>query len=181
MNSIIKATSTAALAALLILGASGCAGETKPEPKQATESRTAVEEPVKERTGTAKEAVETIEGFFAAATSDRVAKDLKGKASGETFAEAVSFVESSSDSDRLKDAVADLAVLKLSAPKKDLKVSVDASDVVIEGDTATVPAKKLSVISGGKEVKNSNAIASQINDLVFVDGSWALTFPPAGK
>lgn len=167
----LKTLSTIALVAILATGATACGtGGDKPA-ASATSTAPAVEK-------TAAEAVKTIEGFVAATTSDDVAKALPDHATSTTFAPALGFVSlDDSDTVKVKKAISDFALLKVSDPKVKYTVAVDAGSVKIDGDNATVPADKVTVNADGKKAATSDDLAKNTTTLKYTNGAWKLVFP----
>lgn len=172
MKSFTKGFTVLALAASVALGASACSQNTpQAEP-------TATVDPA-ELTGA--KAAAAIEGFVTAGTSDEVAAAVADKPTSETFVPALKFLDKSSKTATVQRTVTDFVLVKMAAPKAAVAVDVDESKVVVEGHTATVPVEAVTVTSGGKKVANSDALAESVNDLVFRDGAWVITFPESAE
>jgi hypothetical protein len=174
MKTFGKSITAAAVAATVLIGVSACspAQETAPAPsatQQSTENRTA------------PKAVETIKSFFASATTEKIATADPAAAGPELFDDALKLVDPEAEAEPLTAALTDLAVLKVGNPASELTVEVNEGEVVLDGDKASVPASHISVKAAGEKVANSDELAEKINDLVFRDGAWVITFPSASK
>lgn len=173
MKTLKKTIATAVIATSALIGLSACsqAQEASPAPatQQVSEDRTA------------PKAVETIKAFFASATTEKIATTDPAAAGPELFDDALKLVDKDAEAEPLTAALQDLAVLKVGHPSSDLTIEVNESGVVLDGDKATVPADQISIKSAGEKVSNSDALAGRINDLVFRDGAWVMSFPSAAK
>lgn len=165
-----KSLGVLALTAAVAFGAAGCSQNTPAAAPSPTVDSTQL---------TGAKAAEAIKAFVAAGTSDTVAAAVAKKATAETFAPAVKFLDKDAASATVQDVVSDLVLVKMAAPKAAVSVDVDESKVVVDGQTATVPVQAVTVKSAGKKVANSDVLAAEINDLVFRDGAWVITFPAA--
>lgn len=172
MNSFIKGCTVLALTAAAAFNASGCSGNNQ----AATPSPT-----VDGQELTAAKAAEAIKGFVAAGTSDEVAAAVADKATAETFSPAVSFLDKYADSESVLTTVTEFVAVKMTAPKAAVAVEIDESKVVVDGQKATVPVEAMTVTAGGVKVGNSDALADSVNDLVFLDGAWVITFPASSS
>jgi hypothetical protein len=173
MKTFSKTIATAVIAASALLSLAGCSQsqEAAPAPasQQVTDDRTA------------PKAVETIKAFFASATTEKIATTDPAAAGPELFDEALKLVDKEAEAEPLTSALQDLAVLKVGHPSSELTIEVNESGVVLDGDKASVPADQISIKSAGEKVANSDALAGRINDLVFRDGAWVMSFPSAAK
>jgi len=167
MNSITKGFGVLALTAAIALGASGCSQNTPAAAPSPTVDSTQL---------TGAKAADAIKGFVAAGTSDQVAAAVADKATAETFAPAVKFLDKDVKSESVQNTVSDFVLVKMADPKAAVSVDVDESKVVVDGQAATVPVDAVTVKAGGKKVANSDALAAEVNHLVFRDGAWAITF-----
>lgn len=168
MKSIIKGVAVLGVTAAVALGAAGCtSGSPNAAPTQTVDPALL----------TSGKAAEAIKGFVAAGTSDEVAAAVAQKATAETFAPAVKFLDKDAESVTVQNTVSEFVVVKMADPKAAVSVDVDESKVVVDGQSATVPVSAVSVMAGGKKVANSDALADSVNDLVFRDGAWVITFP----
>lgn len=174
MKKSTKYLSAIAISAGLLFGATACGGDDK-----AAEEAAASQAAADEKLLTAEHAATAIEEFFNASTSDEMAASFEDSASEDTFAAAVQFTDPEADAKLVAAAMADLALVKVFDAKADLSIKVDESKVVIKDRKATVPVEAISVLSGDKAVENSAALADGVNDLVFRDGAWLITFPEA--
>lgn len=171
----VRALGGAALIASVLLGATACGSNSSAEsaPSASPAATVAPEKATNAAVGSA------ISDFFTTATSDEIGAAFPDKATDTTFKPVLAKIDTSAPGAPLKKAVTDLALLKVSDPKAALAVRVDESKVAIDGISASVPASAISVTSGGNPVANSDALASEINHLVFRDGAWLVTFPEA--
>lgn len=174
MKTLNKTIATAVVAASALLGLSACSQsqESAPAPsasQQATDDRTA------------PKAVETIKAFFASATTEKIGTTDPAAAGPELFDDALKLVDKDAEAEPLTSALTDLGLLKVTNPSSELTVEVNESGVVVDGDKASVPADQISIKSAGVKVANSDALADRINDLVFRDGAWVMSFPSAAK
>jgi hypothetical protein len=168
MKNITKGFGVLALTAAIAFGASGCSQNTPAAAPSPTVDSTQL---------TGAKAAEAIKGFVAAGTSDEVATAVAKKATAETFAPAVKFLDKDSKSETVQNTVSDFVLVKMADPKAAVSVDVDESKVVVDGQKATVPVEAVTVKAGGKKVANSDVLAAEVNDLVFRDGAWVITFP----
>ena len=168
MNSITKGFGAITLTAAIALGASGCSQNTPAAAPSPTVDSTQL---------TGAKAAEAIKGFVAAGTSDEVAAAVADKATAETFASAVNFLDKDTATDTVQNTVSDFVLVKMADPKAAVSVDVDESKVVVDGQKASVPVEAVTVKAGGTKVANSDALAESVNDLVFRDGAWVITFP----
>lgn len=168
MKNITKSFGVLALTAAIALGASGCSQNAPAAAPSPTVDAT-------EMTGA--KAAEAIKGFVAAGTSDEVAAAVADKATAETFAPAVKFLDRDAASETVQNTVSDFVLVKMADPKAAVSVVVDESKVVVDGQKATVPVEAVTVTAGGTKVANSDVLAESVNDLVFRDGAWVITFP----
>ncbi|MET4143740.1 hypothetical protein [Arthrobacter sp. UYCo732] len=172
MKSITKGFGVLALTAAVAFGAAGCAQNTPAAAPSPTVD-------AKELTG--GKAAEAIKGFVVASTSDEVAAAVADKATAETFAPAVKFLDKDAASETVQNTVSDFVLVKMADPKAAVSVDVDDSKVVVDGQKASVPIEAVSVTVGGAKVANSDALADSVNDLVFRDGAWVITFPASSS
>ncbi|ACL42116.1 hypothetical protein Achl_4165 (plasmid) [Pseudarthrobacter chlorophenolicus A6] len=172
MNSITKGFGVLVLTAAVAFGASGCSQKTPDAAPSPTVD-------AKELTG--GKAAEAIKGFVAAGTSDEVAAAVASQATADTFAPAVKFLDKDAASETVQNTVSEFVLVKMADPKAAVSVDVDESRVVVDGQKATVPVEAVTVSAGGKKVANSDALADSVNDLVFRDGAWVITFPAAAS
>lgn len=173
MNTATKYLGTIILSAGLLLGSTACGGD------DVASKEAAAQEAADEKLLTAEHAVNAIEGFFDASTSDEIAAAFPDKADEKTFSAAVQFTDPDAEGKSVAVAMADLALVKVFDAKAELSIKVDESKVVIKDRKATVPVEAISILSGDKAVANSAALADGVNDLVFRDGAWLITFPEA--
>lgn len=168
-----KTIVSAAVAAFALIGLSSCsaAHETAPAPAAAQQ--------VEDRTS--PKAVETIKAFFAATTTEAIAAADPATAGPELFDEALTLVDPEAEAEPLTSALTDLGVLKVGNPASELSIEVNEADIVLDGDKASVPASQISIKAAGEKVANSDALAEQVNDLVFRNGAWVMSFPSASK
>ena len=166
MNSITKAFGVLTLTAAVAFGAAGCAHEAPAANASPSIDATQL---------TGAKAAEAIEGFVAASTSDTVATAVAKKATAETFAPAVKFLDKDTASATVQNTVSSFVMVKMSNPKTAVTVDVDASKVAVDGQQATVPVGAVTVKAGGKKVANSDVLAAAVNHLVFRDGAWVIT------
>lgn len=171
MKNATKYLGTIVLSAGLLLGATGCGDDSA---KEDTAAAAADEAKL-----TSANAVDTIEKFFEATTTDEIAAAFPDNADQKLFADAVQLTDPEAKAGDIAGAMADFALVKVFEPDAKLSISVDESKVVIKDRTATVPVEAISVKSGDKAVENSAALADEVNDLVFRDGSWLIAFPQA--
>lgn len=174
MKNATKYLGTIILSAGLLLGTTSCGGDDAAAKEAAT-----AQEAADEKLQTAEHAVNAIEGFFNASTSDEIAAAFPDKADEKTFSAAVQFTDPEAEAKSVAVAMADLALVKVFDAKADLSIKVDESKVVIKDRKATVPVEAITVLSGDKAVANSADLADGVNDLVFRDGAWLITFPEA--
>lgn len=180
MKNATKYLGTIILSAGLLLGTTACGGDDTAAKEAAAAQEAATErEAADAKLQTAEHAVDAIEGFFNAATSDEIAAAFPDKADEKTFSAAVQFTDPDADAKSVAVAMADLALVKVFDAQAELSIKVDESKVVIKDGKATVPVEAVSVLSGDKAVANSAALADGVNDLVFRDGAWLITFPEA--
>lgn len=172
MNSITKGFGVLALTAAIALGASGCSQNAPAAAPSPTVDSTQL---------TGAKAAEAIKGFVAAGTSDEVAAAVADKATAETFAPAVKFLDKDAATETVQNTVSEFVLVKMADPKAAVAVEVDESKVVVDGQKATVPVSAVTVTAGGSKVANSDALADSVNDLVFRDGAWAITFPASAS
>ncbi|QOD05722.1 hypothetical protein [Pseudarthrobacter sp. BIM B-2242] len=171
---IFRSLGAAALIASILLGSSACSSSQNTPAAEPTATATVASEDA------SNAAVATaIKDFFATATSEEIGAAFPDKASEETFKPVLDKIDIDAPAAPLKKAVTDLALLKVSDPKAELAVTVDDSAVSIDGTSASVPASAVSITSGGTKVANSDELAAEINQLVYRDGSWLITFPQA--
>lgn len=170
MNGILKGIGVLAVSASIALGASGC-GQSAP-----AAAPTPTVDPSQL---TAAKAADAIRGFVAAGTSDQVAQDVAKKATAQTFAPAMKFIDKDTPSATVQNTVTDFVLVKMADPKKQVTATVDESKVVVDGQTATVPASAVTVKAGDAKVSNSDALAAEVSHLAFRDGAWVITFPAA--
>lgn len=172
---IFRSLGGAALIASILLGSSACSSNQSaaPAPSPSATATVAAEH------ATNAAVAGAIKDFFATATSDEIGAAFPDKASEATFKPVLDKIDIEAPAVPLKKAVTDLALLKVSDPKAALAVTVDDSAVSIDGTKASVPASAVSVTSGGAKVANSDALAAEINQLVYRDGAWLITFPQA--
>lgn len=171
---IFRSLGAAALIASVLLGSSACSSsQTAPAAEPTATATVASEDASNAAVATA------IKDFFATATSEEIGAAFPDKASDETFKPVLDKIDIDAPAAPLKKAVTDLALLKVSDPKAELAVTVDDSAVSIDGTSASVPASAVSITSGGTKVANSDELAAEINQLVYRDGSWLITFPQA--
>lgn len=172
-KNVFRSLGGAALIASVLLGSTACGSNTSAEPAPSPSATVAPDKATNSAVGSA------ISDFFTTATSDQIGAAFPDKATDATFAPVLAKVDTSAPKVQLKKAVTDLALLKVSDPKAALAVKVDESKVAIDGVSASVPASAISVTSGGNPVANSDALAAEINHLVYRDGAWLVTFPEA--
>jgi len=168
-KNILRSLSGAALIASVLLGSTACgqgAASSAPTPAATVAPDKA----------TPAEVSGAIKSFFATATSDEIGAAFPDKATDKTFAPVLAKIDLAAPAAPLKKAVTDLALLKVSDPKAALAVTVDDSQVVVDGLSASVPAAAVSVTSAGVKVPNSDVLASEVNHLVFRDGAWQISF-----
>lgn len=172
MKNFSKNLGALALTALVALGAAGCSQNTPAAAPSATADSAEL---------TSAKAVEAITGFVAAGTSEKVAADVAATATAETFAPAVKFLDKDASSEDVQNTVSDFVLVKMADPAAEVTVEVDESKVVVDGQTASVPVEAVTVKAGGTKVENSDALAEEINSLVFRDGAWVITFPASAS
>jgi hypothetical protein len=172
MNSFIKGFTVFALTAAAAFNAAGCSSNNQ----AATPSPT-----VDGKELTAAKAAEAIKGFVAAGTSDEVVAAVSDKATADSFSSAVSFLDKDAASETVLNTVTEFVVVKMTAPKAAVAVEIDESKIVVSGQKATVPVEAVTVTVDGTKVPNSDALADSVNDLVFRDGAWAITFPASSS
>lgn len=172
-KNVFRSLGGAALIASVLLGSSACGSSPSAAPAPTPSATVAPEKATNAAVGSA------ITGFFATATSEQIGAAFPDKATDTTFAPVLAKIDTAAPAAQLKKAVTDLALLKVSDPKAALAVKVDETKVAIDGVKASVPASAISVTSGGIKVANSDALASEINHLVYRDGAWLVTFPEA--
>lgn len=172
MNSITKGFGVLTLTAAIVFGATACSTNTPAAAPRPTVDPTQL---------TGAKAAEAIKGFVAAGTSDEVAKAVADKATAETFAPAVKFLDKDTPTETVQNTVSDFVLVKMADPKAAVSVDVDESKVVVDGQKATVPVDAVTVKAGGAKVANSDALADSVNDLVFRDGAWVITFPASAS
>lgn len=168
MNSFTKGFGLIALTAAVALGATGCSQNTPAAAPTATVDSAEL---------TPAKAAEAIKGFVAAGTSDEVAAAVSKGATAETFAPAVKFIDEGASSAEVQEAVSGFVLVKMADPKAAVSLEVDESKIVVDDQAVTVPVGAVTVKAGGKKVANSDALADSVNDLVFRDGAWVITFP----
>jgi hypothetical protein len=127
MNSITKGFGVLALSAAIALGASGCSQNAPAAAPSPTVDATQL---------TGAKAAESIKGFVAAGTSDEVAKAVADKATAETFAPAVKFLDKDAETATVQNTVSDFVLVKMADPKAAVSVDVDESKVVVDGQKA---------------------------------------------
>lgn len=174
MKTLKKTIATAVVAATALLSLSACS-----QSQEAASAPAPTQQVSEDKT--APKAVETIKAFFASATTEKIATTEPSAAGPELFDDALKLVDKDAAAEPLTSALTDLAVLKVSHPSSELTVEVNESGVVVDGDKASVPADQISIKSAGEKVANSDALADRINDLVFRDGAWVISFPSAAK
>lgn len=172
-KTIVSAAATAAVAVSALIGLSSCS--------QAQETAPAAEAVQQVEDRTAPKAAETIKSFFAATTTEAIAAADPATAGPELFDEALTLVDVDAEAEPLASALTDLGVLKIGNPSSELSIEFAESEIVLDGDKASIPASQISIKAAGEKVANSDALAEQINDLVFRDGAWVMSFPSASK
>ncbi|WP_066303670.1 hypothetical protein [Arthrobacter luteolus] len=161
--------SLAAVAATaILLPLAGCAQETAQPQGEAT-SHAELLTPV--------EAADAAEAFFAAAISDEVAAAFPDALDQTTFADAVALTDATAPAQQVSEAITALAWLRLDGPEGELKLTVDPDKVTVKDKTAFIPADAVAITRDGKAVDDTAGIAGRIQDLVFDDGGWLVTFP----
>ena len=173
MKTFSKTIAAAAVAATMLIGVGACS------PAQESAPAPSAPQPAEDRT--APKAAETIKAFFASATTEKIATADPATAGPELFDDALKLVDTDAEAEPLTAALSDLAVLKVGHPASELTVEVNEAEVVLDGDKASVPASHISVKAAGEKVANSDELAEKINDLVFRDGAWVMSFPSASK
>lgn len=171
---ISRSLGAAALIVSVLLGSSACSSSQSAAPAAEPTTATVAAEHANNAA-----VAGAIKDFFATATSEEIGAAFPDKASEETFKPVLDKIDIDAPAAPLKKAVTDLALLKVSDPKADLAVTVDDSAVSIDGTSASVPASAVSITSGGAKVANSDVLAAEINQLVYRDGSWLITFVQA--
>lgn len=171
MKTFQKTIATAAVAAAALLGVSACSPAQESAPAE-----TAVQQNAEDRT--APKAAEAIKAFFAAATTEKIATADPASAGPELFDDALKLVDTDAAAEPLTAALTDLAVLKV-GNASELTVVVNEAEVVVDGDKASVPVSHIEIKAAGEKVANSDVLADRINDLVFRDGAWVMSFPSA--
>jgi len=167
-----KTIATIAILTALAGGATGCSNnaDAASTPAATTTAPAADKAPA--------EVVKTIEGFVAATTSDQIAKDLPDHVTADTFTPALAFVDmGDSDVTKVKKAISDFALVKVADAKTKIAVVVDPASVKVDGDTATVPADKITVNAGDKKAADSDNLAKNVTTLKYTDGAWKLAYP----
>lgn len=174
-KNIFRSLGGAALIASILLGSSACSSSQSAAPAPSPTATATVS--AEHATNAA--VAGAIKDFFATATSDEIGAAFPDKATDATFKPVLDKIDIDAPAVPLKKAVTDLALLKVADPKAALAVTVDDSAVTIDGTKASVPTSAVSVTSGGAKVANSDALAAEISQLVYRDGSWLITFPQA--
>ena len=127
------------------------------------------------KVGSAAEAAEVVEAFFAATTSDEIAAALPEDKEGTAFDPALEFVAvGESDAEMLTEVLSEFALLKVSNPKSKFAVAVDPEKISVDADIATVHVDGVSVNSDGKVVANSKELAENLTTLIYQDDAWHL-------
>lgn len=172
MKTTQKTLTTIAILAALAGGITGCSNnaDATSTPAATTAAPAADKAPA--------EVVKTIEGFVAATTSDQIAKDLPDHVTADTFTPALAFVDmGDSDVTKVKKAISDFALVKVNDAKTKIAVVVDPKSVKVDGDTATVPADKITINAGDKKAAESDNLAKNVTTLKYTDGAWKLAYP----
>lgn len=150
-------------AGALTVAVAGCSAEDSPQ------------EAAEAKVGTAAEAAEVVEAFFAATTSEEIAAALPEDKDGTAFDPALEFVAvEESDAEVLTGVLSEFALLKVSNPKSKFAVAVDPEKISVDADKATVHADAVIVNSDGKAVANSKDLAENLTTLIYQDDAWHL-------
>ncbi|UKA63452.1 hypothetical protein [Arthrobacter sp. FW306-04-A] len=169
----LRAAGSAVVGIALLTGSMGCSG---PKGAEATASAS-----IPDDQNTSAAVAKSIQLFFAASTSDQIGAAFPDKATDDTFTLVLDKMDLSGQANLAKKAVTDLALLRVSDPKAVLALAVEDSKVQINGMKATVAVSALSVTSGGTKVSNNDILAADMNNLIFRNGAWVMTYPVSSE
>lgn len=163
------------ISGFLLIGATACG--TSADATPATSSSSADSTTSELEKMTPPDVAMAIEGFFDATTSDEVGAAFPDHADEKTFSAAVQFTDPDAQVRQVAEVMADFALLKVMDTDANLTITIDESQIVIGDDSASLPAKAITIKSGDKILDSSDTLAESINDLVFQDGDWLIGFP----